>query len=136
MTGLLISRVLAYVISLSLTLSGLLGGLLGGKHHHGSSGGSYGGGGYQQQPQVGYAQQQRPPNKSGLGMGGMLALGKPFNLISLDSYPDMVIFLGGAGLLGGAFLGEEFERHEEREREDAFLEGEAFSNGLLSTLMS
>jgi len=113
----------------------MLGGLLGGKL--GSSGGSYGGGGYsQQQPQVVYVQQQRPPKKSGFGMGGMLAAGKPFSLISLVPYPGMVIFLGGAGLLGGALLENAWEDHEEREREDGFLEGEAFGNGLLSTLIS
>lgn len=88
-------------------MGGLLGGLLG---KHGSSGGSYGGGGYQQQPQVVYAQQQKPPKKSGFGMGGMLAA-------------------GGVGLLGGALLENAWENHEERERDDAFLEGEAYANG-------
>lgn len=114
----------------------MLGGLLGGKL--GSSGGSHGGGGYsQQQPQVVYVQQQQPPKKSGFGMGGMLAAGKLFSSVSLDFYPDMVLFLGGVGLLGGALLEDVWEHHEEREREDAFLEGDAFgSNGLLSTLIS
>lgn len=88
-------------------MGGLLGGLLG---KHGSSGGSYGGGGYQQQPQVVYAQQQKPPKKSGFGMGGMLAA-------------------GGVGLPGGALLENAWENHEERERDDAFLEGEAYANG-------
>ncbi|KZT74466.1 hypothetical protein DAEQUDRAFT_782151 [Daedalea quercina L-15889] len=51
-----------------------------------------------QQPAV---VQQAPPKKSGPGLGTALAV-------------------GGAGLLGGALLGDLWEHHEEHEREEGF----------------
>jgi len=96
-------------------LGGLLGRFSGGRGHHGGHhGGLLGGGGgypgYQQpsqvvypgqQPQVAYAEQQ-PPRRSGMGMGGGLALG------------------AAGGLLGGVLLGEAIEDH--RDREEVFVD--------------
>ena len=52
--------------------------------------------------------EQRPPKKSGPGMGTAL-------------------LAGGAGLVGGALLMDAFENHEEHEREEAYDAGESFT---------
>ncbi|KII95984.1 hypothetical protein PLICRDRAFT_170573 [Plicaturopsis crispa FD-325 SS-3] len=90
----------------------------GGPGYGGPPGGGYGGG-YQQgpppqsrgwfgggqsnnpPPQVVY---QQAPQKSGMGMGTMLAA-------------------GGAGLVGGALLTEAFEDHDDHEREEGYDQG-------------
>lgn len=59
-----------------------------------------------QQPQTVY--QQAPPKKSGMGMGTVLAAGTRFEISAHMSYSPGV-HTGGAGLLGGALLGEAFD---------------------------
>lgn len=59
-----------------------------------------------QQQQPVYVE-QRPPKKSGPGMGTAL-------------------LAGGAGLVGGALLMDAFENHEEHEREEAYDAGKCF----------
>ena len=57
------------------------------------------------QPQQATYVEQRPPKKSGPGMGTAL-------------------LAGGAGLVGGALLMDAFEDHEDHEREEAYDAGE------------
>ena len=74
-------------------------------------------GGQQQQPQVVY--QQAPPKKSGPGMGTALLAGRCHRDPLINSFSSH-LFLGGAGLVGGALLADAFEDHEDREEREAY----------------
>lgn len=96
------------------TLVGLFGGLFGRSNSQ------------QQQPQ--YAQQpmyqQAPARQSGggMGMGGALALGMSRFHVD-DNFHLTLVFLGGAGLLGGALIGNAISDHENEERQEAYQDG-------------
>jgi hypothetical protein len=47
----------------------------------------------------------------------------PRSMTGLTPFPFLAV-AGGAGLLGGVVLGEAFENHEEREREEAYDQGQ------------